>query len=374
MQALVGGTVYTVTNGVIENGTVLIDGGKIIEVGEKVAIPAGCTLVDVSGKKVFPGLIDAHTHLGIFEEVYRVEGSDGNETSDPVTPELRAVDAINPGDAAFADALSGGVTTVVIGPGSANVIGGEMVVLKTAGNLVDKMVVKKAGIKAALGENPKRVYGGDKKAPITRMANALLLRRALAETINFIEKKSNERNLKLEALVPVIEGKLPLRIHAHRADDIATAVRIAKEFNIKITIEHCTEGYKVADLLAENNIPVVIGPIITNRAKVELQGVSLQNAAALHAAGVKFAIMTDHPEVPIHYLSLSAALTLRAGLPEEEMLKAITINAAEILGLEDRLGSIEANKDADLIVTNYPLYDIRCQVEQLYIQGERVNW
>lgn len=369
MLAITGGTVYPVTGSIMRDATVIVNNGIIIDLGIGLDIPAGCEVVDASGRLVLPGFIDAHSHVGIFEEIYRIEGSDGNETTDPITPHLRAIDAINPHDVAFKDALSGGVTTVVITPGSANIIGGEMVAVKTAGDVIDHMVIKQVGVKAALGENPKRVYGGEKKTPATRMASAALLRQTLVETINYINKENKERNLKLESLIPVIERALPLRVHAHRADDIATAVRIAREFDINIIIEHCTEGYKVAKILADKNIPAVIGPIITNRAKVELEGINIQNAALLHKAGVKFAIMTDHPVVPIEHLWLSAALTVRGGLSEEEAIKAVTIYPAQILGLDQQLGSLEPGKDADIIMVKGDLFDIRCQVEKVFVNG-----
>lgn len=373
MLAITGGTVYSMCGRVLQRGTVLVDGGRIAAVGADLPLPEGAEIIDAAGKYVLPGFIDAHSHLGVFEEIYRIEGDDGNEATDPITPHLRVIDAVNPNDIAFRDALSGGVTAAAVAPGSANVIGGEMAVIKTAGRIIDKMVVKRpAGIKAALGENPKRVYGGSKKMPQTRMANAALLRQALLEAVDFRRQNKQQRSLKNEALQPVIAGELPLRVHAHRADDIVTAVRIADEFGIKIVIEHCTEGYKVADLLAEKQIPAVIGPIISNRGKPELAGMDIKNAACLYQAGVKFAIMTDHPEVPVQYLALSAALTVRGGLPEDEVLKAVTVNAAEILGVQHRLGSLAPGKDADIVILNRPIFDVRCQVEQVFVNGQKI--
>ncbi|MCD5404979.1 MAG: amidohydrolase [Desulfotomaculum sp.] len=374
MIAIKGGTVYTMNDEkILHDAVILIEGGKIVDIGCNIDVPSDCEVIDAAKKHVMPGFIDIHTHVGIMEEVYRIEGNDTNETTDPVTPHLRAIDAINHEDIAFSDALSGGVTIVVVTPGSANVVGGEMVALRTSGCTVDDMVIKNpVGIKAALGENPKRVYGNDKKMPVTRMANAALLRKSLVETINYIQEKNKKRDLKLESLVPVIKGQLPLRVHAHRADDILTAVRIAEEFGIKIIIEHCTEGYKVADLLARKQIPVVIGPIITNRAKVELKGINLKNAAILHKAGVKFAIMTDHPVVPIKYLALSAALTVREGLPEMEALKAITLYPAQILGIDEYYGTLEPGKNANIVILSDDIFDIRCRVEQVFIEGKRV--
>lgn len=373
MLAITGAKIYTVTGSILNQGTILVKQGKIMDLGENIEIPTGCPVVDATGKVVMPGFIDAHSHVGIFEEIHNFEGDDGNEATDPITPYLRAIDAINPDDLAFSDALAGGVTTVVVAPGSANIIGGEMVAIKTSGKIIDEMLVKSpVGMKAALGENPKRVYGAEKKAPSTRMANAALLRKTMVDTLNYISKAPDERDFTLECMVPVLERKLPLRVHAHRADDIVTAVRIAEEFNIKLVIEHCTEGYKVADFLAAKQIPVIIGPIITNRAKVEMQGIILQNALKLYQAGVKFAVMTDHPVVPIQYLPLSAALTVREGLPEIEAIKAITINPAEILGLDHQIGSLEVGKDADIIILERDIFDVRCRVEKVFVKGIQI--
>jgi len=370
--ALVGGRVITMAGPVIDRGTVLIDGDKITAVMEGVIVPSGAEPVDVSGKVVMPGLIDAHNHVGIVEEIYREEGDDCNENTDPVTPHLRAIDAVNPSDLGFRDALAGGVTTVVTGPGSANIIGGEMVAMKTHGTVIDEMIVRfPAGLKAALGENPKRSYGPDKKMPATRMASAALLREALTKGQNYLKKENPEKDLKMESLSRVLKREAPLRVHAHRADDIMTAVRIAGEFGVKLVIEHCTEGHLVAKQLAAKGIPAVVGPLITNRVKVEMQGITLKTAAVLAGAGVTFAIMTDHPAVPIQYLAASAALAKKGGLSDEQALQAVTINAAVILGLEGRLGSIEPGKDADIVIWDgYPL-DISSRVEQVFINGQR---
>ncbi|ACV64449.1 amidohydrolase [Desulfofarcimen acetoxidans DSM 771] len=378
MLALTGGNIFTMVGDNIENGTVLIKDGNIIEIGESIAIPSGTEIIRVNGRIITPGLIDAHSHIGMFEEIYRVEGDDGNEMTDPLTPHLRAIDAVNPEDLAFQDALKGGVTTVVTGPGSANILGGEMAALKTWGKTVEDMIVKfPIGLKAALGENPKRVYGTTSKAPHTRMASAAILREALVSAQNYIKKQENwingekdkhepERDLKLESIGRVLKREIPLRVHAHRADDIMTAVRIAREFDLKIIIEHCTEGYKVADELARLNIPAIIGPIITNRAKVELQGINLSNGKYLEKAGVNFAIMTDHPVVPIQYLALSAGLTVQGGLSEKTALQAITVNAAKLLGLNG-LGTLEKGQKADLVVWSGHPFDLRSKVELVYI-------
>lgn len=380
MLAIINGKVLTMAGAAYERGVVLIDNGKIKGVGNRIRVPKEAQIIDAAGKTVMPGLIDPHCHVGIFEEIYRVEGSDGNENTDPVTPHLRAIDAVYPEDEGFRDALSGGVTTVVTGPGSANVIGGEMLAMKTYGHIIDKMVIKApVGLKIAFGENPKRVYGGQNKTPMTRMATAALLRETLAKARNYLAKRQIgakkpdevfEKDLKMETLVRVLKREIPIRAHAHRADDIMTAVRIAEEFNLRLVVEHCTEGYKIAAELAEKNIPAVVGPIFTNRAKVELKDRSLENAGCLARAGVKIGIMTDHPVIPINYLSLSAALAVKAGLDEATALKAITIQAAEIVGIADRVGSLETGKDADIIILDGPLFELKTRVEKVFVSGQ----
>ncbi|MCL5290122.1 MAG: amidohydrolase [Eubacteriales bacterium] len=380
MLAICGGRVFTMAGPVLDQGTVLIKDGKIQQVLQGVYTPPGYEKIDASGKVVMPGLIDAHCHLGIVEEVFRDEGDDCNETTDPVTPHLRVIDAINPADLGFRDALGGGVTTVVVAPGSANVLGGEMAVMKTAGRFVDEMIVRfPAGLKAALGENPKRSYGKEKKAPSTRMASAGILREALARAEDYLgkresagEKQLTDRDLKMEAIGRVLKKEVPLRLHAHRADDIMTAVRIAREFKIDLVIEHCTEGHLVAEYLASLNVPAVIGPIITNRAKPEMQGLSLGTAMVMAEKGMRFAIMTDHPVVPVQYLAASAGFAAKGGLPEERALKSITIDAAEILGLACRLGSIEPGKDADIVIFSGHPFDVRSRAEKVYIDGKVV--
>jgi len=380
MLAVINGRIITMAGADIDKGTVLIEDGKIKEVGKDVEIPGTAEILDASGKIVMPGFIDAHCHVGILEETYRIEGDDVNEMTDPVTPHLRAIDAINPEDQGFADALEGGVTTVVTGPGSGNVIGGENLAMKTSGSIIDHMVLKSpVGVKVAFGENPKRVYGGGKKSPMTRMATAALLRESLVKAKNYLRKlelgaqdpdKLPDRDLRMETLVRVLQGQLPLRAHAHRADDIMTAIRVADEFGVKIVIEHCTEGFKIADELARRGIPAITGPALTGRAKVELKDRTNANAGILSRAGVKVAIMTDHPVIPINYLSLSAALAVKAGMEETEALKAITIYAAEIIGLADRIGSIEKGKDADLIIMNGHPLEIKTKIEHVIIGGK----
>lgn len=382
MLAITNGFIITVSGEDIERGTILIENGKIKAVGRDIAIPEVAEVIDAAGKVVTPGFIDAHCHVGILEEVYRIEGNDVNEMTDPVTPHLRAIDAVNPEDGGFEDAREGGVTTVVTGPGSGNVIGGENLAMKTAGRVIDHMVIKSpVGLKIAFGENPKRAYGNERKSPMTRMATAALLRETLTKAQNHMRKldqgstdpdKMPDRDLRMDILVRVLKGELPLRAHAHRADDIMTAIRIADEFKVRLVVEHCTEGYKIADELAKRNIPAITGPLLTTRSKVELQHRTHANAGILNRAGVKVAIMTDHPVIPVNYLSLSAALAVKAGMDEREALKAITIYAAEIIGLGDRLGSIDPGKDADILILNGPPLELKTRVEQVIIDGERV--
>lgn len=381
MKAIKGGTVYTMKGEVIEGGTVLVEGDKIAKVGKDLSIPEGCEVIDATGKYVFPGFIDAHSHVGIFEEGVGEIGEDGNEMTDPVTPHLRALDAVSPEDKAFDDAVKGGVTCVFTGPGSANVIGGQSIAVKTYGRVIDKMVVKApAGLKVAFGENPKRVYGQQKKMPSTRMGTAALLREALTKAKNYLEKKKIamekgeffEKDLKMEVLCDVLEKKIPLRAHAHRAFDIMTAIRIAKEFDVHIVIEHCTEGHLIADELAELGVPAVVGPSLTSRSKIELKDLSFRTAGILANRGVKVAIMTDHPVIPVQYLNVCAGLAVREGMKVEDALAAITINAAEIIGIQDRVGSIEEGKDADIVVWDgFPL-EVMSKPELVIIDGKVV--
>ncbi|AZR71985.1 amidohydrolase [Anoxybacter fermentans] len=383
MKAIVNGKVYTMAGAVLDQGTILIKDGKITAVGENIDIPSDAEIIDAKGKIVTPGFIDAHTHLGIGEEGIRWEGADYNEISNPVTPHLRAIDAINPEDEGFKDAVKGGITTVMTGPGSANVIGGENLVMKTYGRTVDEMVLRNpAGLKGAFGENPKRVYGTRMvpQSPVTRMATAALMRKALVDAQNYLNKleqaekegKKPERDLEKENLVRLLKKEIPLRAHAHRADDILTILRIAKEFDIEVTLEHCTEGHKIADIIAEAGVPAIVGPSLTSRAKYELKDRTFETPGILAKAGVKVALMTDHPVIPVHYLPICAGLAVRHGMPEMEALKAITINAAEILGVADRVGSIEVGKDADIVIFDGHPLETMTKVVKVFINGEEV--
>ena len=396
MIAIVNGKVMTITQGTLEHGTVLIEGGRIVAVGEEVEIPGDAQIYDAAGKVVMPGLIDAHCHVGLFPDGIGWEYSDGNEMTDPITPHLRALDAVHPEDPAFKELVAAGVTTVLTGPGSGNLIGGQWACLKTVPKpSVEQMVLKEpAGMKMALGENPKRVYGEQKKNPSTRMGNAATLRAALVSAQNYLQTweryeadlvkyqdkvdagdekaerpKLPKRDLKLEALGRVLRRELKARVHAHRADDMLTAIRIAEEFNLDLTLEHATEGYKIADILADKGIPVTAGPILFSRVKYELREMTPKNPGLLAKAGVKVAIQTDESSA-VRYLTINAALAVREGMPEEEAFKAITINAAEIIGVDDRVGSLEVGKDADLVVFSGHPFDYRTVAELVLVDGQ----
>ncbi len=374
--------IYTVAGEPIEKGSILIDAGRIKEIGTEIIAPKDTQVIDVEGKLVFPGMIDAHCHLGLWEDAIGFEGSDGNEMSDPVTPHLRGIDGINPMDRTFEEAYQAGITTVATGPGSANVIGGQFAAIKTYGKRIDDMTIdENIAMKVAFGENPKRVYHEKKRSPMTRMATAAILRETLMKAKRYQEKiaeakedKSNYPNfdMKMEALLPVLEGKIPLKAHAHRADDIFTSIRIAKEFGLRLTLEHCTEGHLIADELAEEGYAAVVGPSFGDRSKYELKNKTFDTPGILNKAGVKVAIMTDHPVIPLQHLPMCAALAVGAGMPEDEALKAITIYPAEILGLADRVGSLEVGKDADIVIWNKHPFDIQASVEYTIINGKIV--
>ena len=398
MIAIKNGRVMTMTQGTLECGTVLVEGGRIVALGKNVEIPEDAQVYDATGKVVMPGLIDAHCHTGIFADGVGWEHSDGNEMTDPITPHMRALDAVHPEDLAFKDLVEAGVTTVLTGPGSGNLVGGQWVCLKTAPKpSVEQMVLREpAGMKMALGENPTRVYGERKVMPSTRMGNAAVLRAALVDAQNYLDKQRRyedklaeyqakaeagdqeaeapeppERDLKLEALGKVLRREIKARVHAHRADDMLTAIRIAEEFNLDLTLEHATEGYKIADILADKGIPVTAGPILFGRSKYELRDMTPKNPGIMAKAGVKVAIQTDETSA-VRYLTINAALAVREGMPEDEALKAITINAAEIIGVADRVGSLEVGKDADVVVFSAHPFDYRAVAELVLVDGQVV--
>ena len=357
MLFIKNGYVKTMAGADIENGSVLIDdNGKIAAVGANLEAPAGAEVIDAEGRLVTPGCVEAHCHIGLDNEGMGWEGHDYNEIVDPLSPQMRAIDSINPQDEAFGLALAGGVTSACTGPGSANVVGGTFAAIKLSGKRVDKMIIKHPlAMKAAFGENPKRCYGqGMKKSPGTRMATAALLRELLFKTRRYAQDKEAGKNpgfdMKLEAMIPVIKGELPLKCHAHRADDILTAVRIGKEFGIKLTLDHCTDGAIIADELAEEGLPAFVGPTLGNKSKIELRNKSFTTPKALHEAGVPISIITDAPVIPLQYLPMCAGLAVDAGLDMDEAWKAITINPAVQTGIGDRVGSLEPGKDGDVVI------------------------
>jgi imidazolonepropionase-like amidohydrolase len=375
MLLIKNGTILTMVGEPIDNGHVLINKGKIISIGRDISAPENCKIFDADGGFVMPGIIDAHCHIGMCEDGLGFEGDDLNEGTDPATPQLRAIDAINPMDRSLVEAYENGVTCVCTGPGSSNVIGGQFATIKTRGKRIDNMILQQtAAMKVAFGENPKRRYSTKNQAPSTRMAAAAILREYLLKTKNYIKNKEKNPSfdMKLESLIPVVKGELNVKAHAHRADDIFTAIRIAKEFGLKMTLEHCTEGHLIADELAGEGFSAIVGPTFGTRSKVELKELTFETPAALHKAGVKIALMTDHPVIPVHHLPLCAALAVRSGLDEEAAFKAITINPAEILGVSDRVGSLEVNKDADIVVFDKHPFNIQAKTTCVLIDGEIV--
>ena len=363
MIALIGGKVITIADGVLEGGTVLVEGAKIREVGMNIPIPADAEKVDVSGYWVTPGLIDAHTHISVMGEPHPADPADGNEMSDPVTPHLRAIDALNPRDPAIAESMKAGFTTCYTGPGSANVIGGTGISLKLkSGKTIDDIILPGSEhMKAALGENPKKVYGDAKKAPMTRMAIAALLREALYKAKDYGEEWENhkkdgskpapKRDFKLEPLLPVVQGRMKLRIHCHRSDDIYTAIRIAEEFGLDYAIEHCTEGYRIPEVLAEKKVPCVIGPLAMGLRKKEIWEANLDCAKILTEAGVDICF-TEDASWDTKWLLMKIGLCIGRGLQEEAAFRAVTINPAKLLGLDARIGTLVAGKDADIAIFN----------------------
>ena len=384
MIAIIGKKVNTITNGIIKDGVILIDKGKIKKIGPDVKIPKD--VKPIKAKYVMPGLVEAHCHIGIWEETIGWAGSDGNERTEPATPHVRALDGIkaNADEGGLRAALHEGITTAQVLPGSANVIGGHGVVLKTAPKTtVDQMLLRSpSGMKIAFGENPMRVYGVEaKKMPATRMGVAGVLREWLQKTKNYMEKKERfaedpekmpEEDIRLEALIPVLKKEIPFRAHAHRADDVATAIRVCEEFGVEMSWEHATEGHRIADYIAEKKVPAVWGPSLTSRGKWEMRELSYDTPKVLYDAGVKFAIQTDAVGGTIRFLPLCAALSVKHGLPYDYALKAITIIPAEIIGVADRVGSLEVGKDADLRLLSGDPLNIMTKCEKVIIDGELV--
>ena len=380
MLLIKNGYIKTMAGPDIENGSILIgNDGKIISVGTDPVVLEGCTILDAEGRLVTPGLVEAHCHIGLHNEAVGWEGMDYNEGIDPITPQMRAIDSIYPLDEAFEHARKGGVTTCCTGPGSANVLGGTFVAIKTAGKRVDDMIVKNPiAMKCAFGENPKRFYGQQKKsAPHTRMGTAALLRETLFKAKQYMAEKDAGKepkfDMKLESLIPVLRGEIPLKAHAHRSDDIFTSIRIAKEFGLKLTLDHCTDGAVIAEELAKEGYPAFVGPSLGTKSKIELKSKSFDAPGILHKAGVKVSIITDAPVIPQQYLPMCAGQAVQAGLPMEEGWRAITINPAESNGIADRVGSLEPGKDGDVVIWNAdPLVHVGAWAHVTIIGGKIV--
>lgn len=358
MLTIIHGNIKTMADRDFEDGFVQIENGKIIAIGDM----KDCTVkrgdpdvLHAKGNLVMPGIIEAHCHMGITEEKKGMEGDDCNETVDPITPYLRAIDAINPMDAAFDDALRAGITSAMIGPGSSNVVGGQFAFLKTHGRCIDHMIVKApAAMKIAFGENPKVNYSGQNISPATRMSIAAMLRQELYQAKAYQKKqkddKKAEKDFRYECWLPVLEGKIPLKAHVHRADDILTAIRIAKEFGLSMTLDHCSEGHLIAEEIKESGFPAIVGPDMASRNKIEVQNMAFKTVGILNKEGICTAVTTDHPVSMIQFLPICAGLAVKSGLEEEEGLKCITINAARICGVADRVGSLEVGKDGDIAI------------------------
>lgn len=382
--AFTGGRVVTGTGSIFDGGTVVVRDGVIDAVGEagRIAVPDGATVIDTTGRWVLPGFIDAHTHLGVHEDGEGAAGHDGSELSNPDMSAVRAIDAVNIEDRAFRDALAGGVTTTVVKPGSGNPIGGTTVAMKTwGGRTVDDQVVKHpASVKSALGENPKTAWGDRGQLPRTRMGIAYVIRRALIEAGEYAAKRdaaaaageSFGRDLGKEALAAALAGELSWDQHVHRHDDIATALRLADEFGLRIVLNHGTEAHKLAPELAARDIPVIFGPILSTRGKVEAREASVANLVTLARAGVRVAICTDYPVVPVDALALQAALAQRAGLGWDEAIAAISSAPAQITGLDERVGALEAGRDGDVVVWSGDPLDTGSVVELVHIEGREV--
>jgi imidazolonepropionase-like amidohydrolase len=386
------GTVLPMAGGTftrIPNGKVFVQDGKILAVGEEKLMPPELKgkeilWLDAQGGIIMPGIIEAHCHMGITEEKKAMEGDDCNENVNPVTPFLRAIDAINPMDAAFDDAVRAGITCAMIGPGSSNVVGGQFAVVKTKGRCIDDLVIKApAAMKVAFGENPKVNFSGMGKSPCTRMAIAAMLREELSEAREYLRKKEKgdrdfETDFEKECWIPVLKKEIPLKAHVHRTDDILTAIRIAKEFDLDMTLDHCSEGHLIAEKVAESGFPAILGPDLSSRSKIEVQNMAFKTAGVLNRAGVKTAITTDHPVSLIQSLPLCAGLACKSGLPLEQAYLSITYYPADILGVADRIGSLEPGKNADIAVfTGNPmetftdtLYTI-LDGEIIYIRNEK---
>lgn len=366
---------------VIQNGFVSFENGVITAIGE--GMPAAVSESDYNGQgcSLYPGFIDAHTHLGLTTNGVGVESEDFNEESDPTASQLRIADGINPMDTSFAEAVKAGITTAVVSPGSMNPVAGDIAAVKTVGKRVDKMIIRTVGMKFSMGENPKMTYMNRDESPCTRMAVASMIREALFKAKRYMEDKQKaaendedapDFDIKSEALIPLLKGEMKAHFHCHRADDIFTAVRIANEFGLKYILVHCTDGHLIADELKEENAAAVVGPIICDPCKPELANITPQNAGILDKAGVKIAICTDHSEVPIQYLPISVGIAVKNGLDKQSALESVTINAAEIAGIEDKVGSVEIGKDADFVLFDTFPFEIMSTPKAVYVNGNLI--
>ena len=410
MKAILCGKIIPVTKEPFEEGHILIDEkGKIKKIGKGYDVPKDAEIIDAKKLTAFPGIIDAHCHATVWEEEIGLTLQDGNEMTDPITPHIRVLDAINPMEKGLRRAVSGGVTCVCISPGSANVVGGKMTTIKTHGKIVDKIVVQEtAGMKCAFGENPKRVYGGMNRTPSTRMGNLGLFRQLMVETQNYMNKLEDyekklkqykedlkeykekikddknkdakkpveptkpDKNIKYEAMIPVFKKEIPLRAHAHQANDIISAIRLAEEFDVDVCIEHCTHGHQIVDFLAEKKVPAIVGPTFGFRTKIELKEMTWKTIGDLYKAGVLVSLTADHPVVPLQFQSLYAAIAHREGLPKQGAYEVITINGAKILGIDKRIGSLEEGKDADIVLWTGDPLDVQSKAAKVFIDGEEV--
>lgn len=379
---IINGKILTMAGQDYDQGFVRISDGKIQAVGAMSNLGRHSShdyddILDVNGAWVMPGIIEAHCHIGITEDKHGAIGDDCNEMTTPITPQMRAIDAINPMDPAFHEAIMAGITSVMAGPGSANVVGGQFAFIKTHGRCIDRMIVKApAAMKVAFGENPKVNYGDKDQMPGTRMAIAAMLREEITRAIAYKKKKDDgsldEINLGMEAWLPVLNHEIPMKAHVHQADDILTAIRIAKEFDLRLTLDHCTEGHLIAEEIAESGFPAIVGPDLTARSKIEVQNMSFKTNRILNDAGITIAITTDHPVSIIRYLPLCAGLAVKQGLPMMDGLRAITINAAKICGTDDRVGSLEKGKDADIAVFDGNPMEVMTHTLYTIIDGETV--
>ncbi|TFH72000.1 amidohydrolase [Cellulomonas sp. HD19AZ1] len=380
--AVVGGYVVPVASEPIADATVLVEDGVVTAVGTDVVVPDGVRVVDARGRWVLPGFVEAHAHMGVWEEAQGWAGEDANEMTSPDGSALRAIDAVNVEDEGFRDALVGGVTSAVVKPGSGNPIGGRTVALKTwGGRTVDEQVIRHdVSVKSALGENPKRVYGERKQLPSTRLGVAAVIRKAFVDAQTYAARRDAaaaagepfERDLGKETLAAVLAGELAWDQHTHRADDIATALRLADEFGYRLVVNHGTDAASIADVLAERDVPVIFGPMFTARSKVELRDRAIENLGVLARAGVRVAITTDHPVVPINFLVHQASLAVKEGLDRDTALRALTVNPAQFLGLDDRIGSLTPGLDGDVVVWSGDPLDVTSRAEHVFVTGTEV--